>query len=90
MSMPIYDYGCITIVAQSMSIHPRVTYVDAYLNALRATPQAAQHKRVVYSEVAADRFANGIPYHPEVINWYSTTQERWLELVFQATSMYVN
>eukprot|EP01052_Picozoa_sp_SAG31_P018871 SAG31_NODE_1354_length_8661_cov_170.990306_3_plen_128_part_00 len=55
--------------------------VDAYLTALRATSPAAGHERVVYagvgaSEVAADRFANGIPYHPEVISWYSGTLAR--------------
>ena len=58
--------------------------MDAYLSSLRATQPAPGHSRVVYAgvgavETAADREANGVPYHPEVVAYFSETLE-WLGL----------
>lgn len=49
--------------------------MDEYLLALRQTPPAPGHDRVVYAglpehEEEAERLAKGIPYHPEVIAWF--------------------
>lgn len=49
--------------------------MDAYLKALKETPPAAGHRRVVYAglpehEEEVERRAHGIPYHPEVIGWF--------------------
>lgn len=49
--------------------------MDALLKGLRETPPAPGHERVYYAglpehEVELDRRANGIPYHPEVIEYY--------------------
>ena len=48
--------------------------MDEYLRALRSLKPAPGHARVVYAglpeaEAEADRRANGIPLHPEVIDW---------------------
>jgi LDH2 family malate/lactate/ureidoglycolate dehydrogenase len=50
--------------------------MDAYLRTLKATPPAAGHERVLVpgqleAEAEADRRANGIPLHPEVIGWFA-------------------
>ncbi|MDE0350812.1 MAG: Ldh family oxidoreductase [Gammaproteobacteria bacterium] len=52
--------------------------MDAYLKRLRECRTAPGEERVVYpgmpeAEDEADRSANGIPYHPEVIDWFTTT-----------------
>ena len=49
--------------------------MDKYLRALRSLKPAPGHDRVVYAglpeaEARADRMANGIPLHPEVIDWF--------------------
>jgi len=52
--------------------------MDAYLRGLRECPTAPGHDRVLYAglyehETEADRRANGIPYHPDVLAWFRTT-----------------
>ncbi len=52
--------------------------MDTYLERLRNCRTAPGEERVVYpgmleEEAQADRQANGIPYHPEVIDWFTTT-----------------
>ena len=54
------------------------TNMDAYLRALRETPTAPGHERVLYAgleehEEEIDRRERGIPYHPEVIDWFRQT-----------------
>ena len=54
--------------------------MDAYLERLNACRPAPGETRVVYPgipehEAAIDRSENGIPYHPEVIEWFKTTCE---------------
>lgn len=49
--------------------------MDAFMKALRECRPAPGHDRVVYAglpehEDEIDRRANGIPYHPEVIDWF--------------------
>lgn len=49
--------------------------MDAYLRGLRATKAAPGEERVIYAgvlehEAEVDRRANGIPYHPEVVEWF--------------------
>ena len=49
--------------------------MDEWLQMLRTTPPAKGHDRVLYAglpeaEAAEDRRANGIPFHPEVIEWF--------------------
>ena len=49
--------------------------MDIYLKALRECPPAPGHKRVYYAglpehEEEQERRANGIPLHPEVIEWF--------------------
>jgi LDH2 family malate/lactate/ureidoglycolate dehydrogenase len=51
---------------------------DEYLRALMNCKPAPGHERVVYAglvaaEEEADRRANGIPYHPEVVDWFRST-----------------
>ncbi len=51
---------------------------DEYLRALKNCTPAPGHDRVVYAglvaaEEEADRRANGIPYHPEVVEWFRAT-----------------
>jgi LDH2 family malate/lactate/ureidoglycolate dehydrogenase len=48
------------------------------LRGLRTCPPAPGAERVLYaglaeSETLADRRVNGIPYHPDVIDWFRTT-----------------
>ncbi len=52
--------------------------MDAYLKRLRECQPAPGAERVVYPgilerETLAERAANGIPYHPEVIDWFKET-----------------
>ena len=52
--------------------------MDAYLRRILDSAPAPGHARVVYpgideAEAEADRTANGIPYHPEVVDWFRTT-----------------
>ena len=52
--------------------------MDAYLKRLRTCTPAPGVDRVLYSGMpeqaaANDRTANGIPYHPEVIAWFTET-----------------
>ncbi|MFW6195557.1 MAG: Ldh family oxidoreductase [Chloroflexota bacterium] len=49
--------------------------MDAFMKALKETPPAPGHDRVMYAglpehEDEIERRANGIPYHPEVIDWF--------------------
>ena len=49
--------------------------MDEWLQMLRTTPPAKGHERVLYAglpeaECEEDRGANGIPFHPEVIEWF--------------------
>ena len=51
---------------------------DEYLLMLRSSRPAPGHDRVVYAGLQAheeelDRRAHGIPYHPEVLDWFRTT-----------------
>ncbi len=51
--------------------------MDEYLAALRNATPAPGHERVMYPglnayEVEQDRRKNGIPYHPEVLEWFAT------------------
>jgi LDH2 family malate/lactate/ureidoglycolate dehydrogenase len=52
--------------------------MDAYLHGLRETKTAPGEERVIYAgvlehEAEVDRRANGIPYHPEVVEWFRRT-----------------
>jgi LDH2 family malate/lactate/ureidoglycolate dehydrogenase len=52
--------------------------MDALLRGLRECPTAPGEERVVYAglpewETLQDRQANGIPYHPDVLDWFRTT-----------------
>ena len=54
------------------------TEMDAYLRGLRETKTAPGHERVFYAgleehEEEIDRRERGIPYHPEVIDWFRQT-----------------
>ena len=49
--------------------------MDEWLRMLKSTAPAAGHDRVLYpglaeAETQADRRANGVPLHPEVIGWF--------------------
>lgn len=51
--------------------------MDTYLTSLRTATPAPGHDRVFYPglgahEVELDRRKNGIPYHPEVLEWFAT------------------
>lgn len=55
-------------------------YMDIYMKELRECPPAPGHDRVIYAgmpekEAAEDRRANGIPYHPDVVEWHRTTAD---------------
>jgi LDH2 family malate/lactate/ureidoglycolate dehydrogenase len=61
--------------------------MDAFLGGLAATPPAPGHDRVIYpgqieSEEREDRSTNGIPYHPEVLEWFDSINAE-LELNLQ-------
>ena len=50
--------------------------MDEYMKALVDTPPAPGHNRVIYAglpehETEIDRRANGIPLHPEVVEWFA-------------------
>ena len=50
--------------------------MDEYMRALINTPPAPGSKRVVYAglpehETEIDRRTNGIPLHPEVVDWFA-------------------
>ena len=52
--------------------------MDSYLRALQETPTAPGHERVFYAgleehEEEIERRERGIPYHPEVIEWFRAT-----------------
>jgi len=52
--------------------------MDSFLKGLRETPPAPGHERVFYAglpehEIELERRAKGIPYHPEVLDWYRKT-----------------
>ncbi len=52
--------------------------MDVFMKALRETPPAPGHERVVYAglqahEAELERRAQGIPYHPEVVEWFKKT-----------------
>ena len=54
--------------------------MDEYLRRLLDSKPAPGERRVVYpgieeAEAEADRTVNGIPYHPEVVDWFRTTCE---------------
>jgi LDH2 family malate/lactate/ureidoglycolate dehydrogenase len=54
--------------------------MDAYLRRLLDSKPARGEARVVYpgieeTEAEADRLEHGIPYHPEVVEWFRTTCE---------------
>ena len=54
------------------------TDMDVFLHGLRTCPTAPGHERVLYAglpeaETEADRSKNGIPYHPDVLEWFRTT-----------------
>ena len=52
--------------------------IDRYLKSLKDTIPAPGHERVFYAgliehEEEIQRLENGIPYHPEVIQWFRET-----------------
>ncbi len=52
--------------------------MDAFMHALRETPPAPGHERVVYAglpehETEQERRERGIPYHPDVVAWIRDT-----------------
>jgi LDH2 family malate/lactate/ureidoglycolate dehydrogenase len=54
--------------------------MDVYLRGLRATKPAPGEERVLYAglpehETELERRARGIPYHPEVIEWFRKTAQ---------------
>jgi LDH2 family malate/lactate/ureidoglycolate dehydrogenase len=59
--------------------------MDDYMQSLADSTTAPGEERVVYAglpehEAEIDRMANGIPYHPEVIEWFkSITAELGIE-----------
>ncbi len=60
--------------------------MDAFLSGLAATKPAPGHDRVYYpglpeAETSKDRLENGIPYHPEVVEWFESINAE-LELGF--------
>ena len=68
----VYDIGAFTDVDEFKSD------MDAYLKALRETPPAPGHDRVLYAgleehEEEIVRRERGIPYHPEVLAWFRQT-----------------
>ena len=60
--------------------------MDDFLNGLKNTPPAPGHDRVIYPglseyESRLERGSKGIPYHPEVIEWFeSITAELEIKL----------
>ena len=67
-----YDIEAFTPVAEFK------TMMDEYLRALKATPPAPGHDRVLVAgqpewETEQERRQRGIPLHPEVIQWFQAT-----------------
>ena len=67
-----YDIGAFSDVATFKAD------MDAYLRRLRECAPAPGEARVVYpgieeAEAEADRLEHGIPYHPDVVEWFKTT-----------------
>ena len=65
-----YNIEAFTDVAQFKRL------MDEWLGMLRTTKPAPGHDRVLYpglpeAEAVVDRKANGIPLHPEVLEWFS-------------------
>ena len=57
------------------------THMETFLRGLRTTPPAPDHDRVLYAglaehETEADRRANGIPYHHDVIRYFVGLADR--------------
>ena len=55
--------------------------MDHFMKSLRETRPAPGCEKVYYAglpeqEIATDRSARGIPYHPEVIDWFHETADR--------------
>ena len=55
--------------------------MDIFMGGLRECPTAPGHDRVIHAgipekEAEADRRANGIPYHPDVVEWHRTMAEK--------------
>lgn len=55
--------------------------MDNFLKGLRETPPAPGHDRVYYAglpehEIEIERRAKGIPYHPDVLDWYRKTADQ--------------
>ncbi len=55
-------------------------HMQSFLKGLRETPPAPGHDRVLYAglaehETELDRRANGIPYHPDVVEYFRRTAE---------------
>ena len=53
-------------------------HMDVFLSGLRETPPSKGHDRVLYAgldehETEVDRRANGIPYHPDVVQMFKDT-----------------
>ena len=68
----VYDISAFTDVDEFKS------GMDSYLRALQETPTAPGHDRVLYAgleehEEEIDRRERGIPYHPEVLEWFRET-----------------
>ncbi|MCZ6544515.1 MAG: Ldh family oxidoreductase [Chloroflexi bacterium] len=68
----VYDISAFTDVDEFKS------GMDRYLRALQETPTAPGHDRVLYAgleehEEEIDRRERGIPYHPEVVEWFRET-----------------
>jgi len=56
-------------------------HMEAFLRGLRETPPAEDHERVIYAglaehETELDRRANGIPYHPDVVQYFIDTSTK--------------
>ena len=66
-----YDISAFTDLAEFKRM------MDEFLHGLRTTKPAPGHDRVLYAglheaETVADRKVRGIPYHPEVVEWFDT------------------
>ena len=65
--------------------------MDVFMRGLRECPPAPGHDRVIHGgmpekEAKADRLANGIPYHPKVVQWHQEiAEELGIEHCFATT-----
>ena len=55
-------------------------HMQTFMRGLRETPPAKGHERVLYAglaehETEQDRRAHGIPYHPDVVEYFRTTAD---------------